>query len=283
MHRLFAALACFLLPVASASAQDSLAWNRSASGKVAFTQAGFYRWHDGGVSALALSVGVNGEAERLGTSWHQRHEVHLRYGLVKQNDVDLRKAEDVIHAHFAFTNQGRALFGLLEPTLTVDLRSQFASGFNYKKVDDQGVAARISGPLSPAIFIESVGMGYSPVAAIETQLGIAAKQTLVTDPDLRSRYKVKADRAIRSELGINLQVMVEFSPFENVRVDHRLQLFASFNQPDRPDLLSETMVAMTVNRWLQVNLEYVAKLDRDVSRSVQMKEVVSLAVAFSLI
>ncbi len=275
--------ALLLLTAAVAAAQAPSAWEKSAQGKVSFTQAGFYRWHDGGVSSLALSVGMTGKAERAGSRWSQEHEVHLAYGLVKQNGLEVRKAEDVIHVHLAFTNPGRVFFGILEPTIAVSIRSQFAPGYDYAKQDSLRGPPRISGLLAPATLLETLGINYGPVPYASVKFGVAAKQTFVKDPPLRPRYKVQRDRSVRSELGLSALIKVDRDLFTNVHLDHTVRLFASFNQPQKPDLLSETLIKMTVNRWLHVNLEYVAKLDRDVAKSVQMKELISLGVSFVLI
>ena len=250
---------------------------------MAFTQAGFYRWHDGGTSSFAFSAGLKGKAERTGKQWGLQHEIHLAYGLVKQNDVDLRKAEDVIHLFTSFTNTGRLLFGRLAPTVTIDFRSQFAPGFDYSKEDSITAAPQISDFFAPATVVETFGFQLDMFRFVALEFGAAGKHTFVRDPMLRSRYKVAPSRVVRNELGLSTRIQIEKDLFTNVHLDHALTLFASFNKPDAPDLLSETHVTMTVNRWLHVNLEYVAKLDRDVSRSLQMKELISLGVTLVLI
>jgi len=271
-----AALLLLCLVASFAAAQD---WTQSARGKVSFTQAGFYRWHDGGVSSLALGAGIYGELGREGKRWEQEYAVRLAYGLVKQNGLEVRKSEDIIHLYMSLASPGLQFLGTLRPNISIDFRSQFASSFDYKKTE----APRISDFLAPATFVETVGIHSDLIPYATATLGLSAKQTLVTDRSLRSRYKVREDRVVRSELGLSSLIQVDRVLFANVHLDQRLQFFASFNRPEKPDLLSETMITMTVNDWLQVNLEYVAKLDRDISRSLQMKEQISLAVAFVII
>ena len=273
------ALALLLLGCVSGPMASAQEWESSARGKVSFTQAGFYRWHDGGVNSLALGAAITGELERKGGQWDQKYSLALAYGLVKQNGLNLRKSEDVIHFDMAFSSPGLQFFGTLVPSVVVDMRSQFAPSFDYSKDE----APRISDFLSPAIFLESIGILSDIIPYSSTTLGISAKQTIVMDEALRARYKVKETRPIRAELGISSLIEVEQELFTNVHLDHRIQFFASFNAPQKLDVFSETEITMTVNQWLQVNLEYVAKLDRDFSRSIQMKELISLAVAFVII
>ncbi len=275
----FAWLLALTAPTYAHQAPEASTWSTSVSGNVSFTQAGFYRWHDGGTSSLALSAGVTGKASQSAERWRQDHKVHLSFGLVTQEGQGLRKAEDEMRVSLSFSNPERALFGILEPSLGVDFRSQFAAGFDYSK---EG-SPQISGPWAPAILLESIGVRADPSESISVELGAAAKQTFVQDPELRARYKVQQDRMLRSEVGVSSRTQVKVDVAPNVHLSSDIQLFSSFSQRTWPDLNWETEVAMTVNRWLQVNLEYVAKLDRDVSRSLQMREVLALGVSFALL
>ena len=259
-------------------------WQTEATAKLSVTQAGFFRWHDGGVSALAISTGINATSERVTRSFEQSHELRLAYGLVKQNGVTLRKAEDVMHVRSSFALREIPSLGAFDPVLTLDFRSQFTDGFKYDPPDESdGSEPRISSFLSPAIFTQSAGLNIAPWSWINIRFGVAAKETLVKIRSLRSRYNVRSDALVRWEAGLNVLFLVDQEIFNNVHLKHSLSLFAAFNQSSLPDLISETLVTMTVNRWLQVNLEYTALLDRDVSKSLQMKEVVSLGFALNLL
>ena len=265
-------------------AQTDSTWHADATGKMAFTQAGFYRWHDGGTSSLALSAGLTAEFTRSGINVKQSHAFRLAYGVVKQNASSLRKAEDLLHIRSAFTLLAGSFDGRFQPAVTVDFRSQFADGFAYNAPRPEGTPApRISAFLSPATLTQSLGLNYEAVPWAQLRSGLAAKETIVAERKLRPRYKVQENQSVRWEAGLSGLILIDTGLFTNVHMKHSLQVFASFNQVGAPDLLSETLITMKVNRWLQVNAEYTAQLDRDVSRSVQMKELISLAFAVSLL
>ena len=249
---------------------------------MSFTQAGFYRWHEGGISSLALSAGLNATTERKTLALEQTHAIRLTYGIVRQNRLALRKAEDLIHLRSSITFLKESFLGPFQPAVTLDFRSQFAFGFKYDQ-DNALPPERVSAFLSPAILIQSAGTNYRAASWIKLQTGMAAKQTFVLDSSLRSRYKVPDTRIVRAELGLSALILIDFHPLPNVHVTHSVSLFAAFQQADRPDMVSETLITMTINKWLQVNAEYTAQLDRDVSRVIQMKEVVSLGLAFNLL
>jgi hypothetical protein len=52
---------------------------------------------------------------------------------------------------------------------------------------------------------------------------------------------------------------------------------------DRPDLLWENVINMQVNKWLNVDFEFVALYDSDRSQAIQIKEVLSVGIGFVLI
>ncbi len=62
-----------------------------------------------------------------------------------------------------------------------------------------------------------------------------------------------------------------------------MSLFASFNKPKNPDALWENLITMKVNRWLNVSFEFVTLYDLDITSEVQLKEVLSVGVSFSLL
>ena len=272
----------FLVSAAPCFAQSDSTWTTEARGTVSFSQVGFYRWHDGGVSSLALGTGISAKATKTSSKSQQEHEMRLAYGIVKQEGVEIRKSDDLIHARNAFKFSGISLFGQLSPTITLDFRSQFADGFQYNDKDPAKDKVQISGFFSPAIATQSIGLNYPVKRWLDVRLGIAAKETIVAIRDLRSRYKVPLDQAFRWQVGSAGLVNFENTIFPNVHLKSTLTLFLAFNQQS-PDSTWETFLTMKVNAWLQVNAEYTAYLDRDLSPYVQQKQSLAVGISFRLL
>lgn len=280
-HSRLIGLIALLLPW-SVQGQTGDLWQKEASGKISFTQVGFYRWHEGGISSLALSAGISAAFERTGKTVEQSHAMRFAYGVVKQNKLELRKAEDLIHLRSSVSIDKESFLGAFNPVLTIDIRSQFARGYKYDSKGDEP-AVVISDFLSPATVLESLGLNHETTPWITVQGGLASKQTIVVRNQLRGRYRVHESRALRAEVGVSGIIEIDAQPFTNVHLDHSLTLFSSFLAAGKPDFVSETLVTLRINRWLQVNAEYTAQLDRDVSKAVQMKEIVSLGLTFNLL
>jgi len=274
-------LICFGLASTSAAQSDST-WTVEAYGAVSFSQVGFWRWHEGGISSLSLGSGFTVKAAKVSKQNQQEYEARLSFGVVKQDGIALRKSDDLIHLRSALNFSGVSIFGELNPALAVDFRSQFAKGYRYNEQDLTSEGERISGFLSPGILTQTIALNYPVESWLAIWLGVAAKQTIVSIQDLRSRYNVPTDQFLRWQIGSAGHINFERTIFTNVHLRSVLTLFLAFNQQS-PDSTWETFLTMKVNSWLQVNAEYTALFDRDLSSSVQQKQLFTLGISFRVL
>ena len=265
-------------------------WQTDVMGKLAASQAAYENWQEGGLNTLAFTAGLNGKATRTSQRWTQNHEARLSFGLIKQDTLDFRKADDLISANSSFRYEGEDFFQRFQPTISASMRTQFASGFNYKKnpFTNEPYASweppvKVSEFFSPATFTQALGLTYSPEPWFKSRLGVGSKQTVVMIKRLRELYGLEEPQAVFIEAGLESRTELDKEVFENVRLQSSLSLFAAFNNPDLPDMIWENLITMKVNSWMNVNLEFVSLFDRDVSDRVQLKEVLSLGVSFSLL
>jgi len=263
-------------------AQSDSTWSTEVYGTVSVSQVGFWRWYEGGISSLALGTNLSGKATKTSRDVQQEYEARLTFGVVKQDGIELRKSDDLIQLQGAFKFSEISVFGELNPALSVDIRSQFAKGYQYDEKDLTKKGIRISGFLSPAIVTQTIALNYPAKSWLNIRLGMAAKQTIVTIEDLRSRYKVSQDQIIRWQVGSAGHINFERTIFTNVHLKSILTLFLAFNQQS-PDSIWETFLTMKVNSWLQVNAEYTALYDRDLATYVQQKQLLTLGVSFKVL
>src|SRR5690606_38281168 len=88
---------------------------------------------EGGVNTLATTAVLEGKAKGMSGPWEQNHEVRLVLGIVKQDTLEVRKAEDLIRIRSSLQYRGDGFFRTINPTLAAEVNTQFASGFNYKR------------------------------------------------------------------------------------------------------------------------------------------------------
>jgi hypothetical protein len=265
---------------------DTTAWTKELVGKFAATQVGFQNWQGGGVNAFALSSGMDGKFARQSGRWAQTHELRVGLGIVKQDTLDFRKAEDILRTNTTLLYVGERFFKTFNPTIAVGLLTQFAPGFNYDTDPISGTRTppvRVSQFFAPAYLTEAVGLTWKPAAWVTQRFGFGAKQTIVTTARFRPLYGNDPDKSLRNEGGLEAKTEVDKQLMENVKFKSSLGLFAAFNQLDNPDVVWENLITMKVNKYMNVSFEYVNLYDRDVIDKVQLKEVLAVNVSFILL
>jgi len=284
---LFGLLLFVIIPV---HAQDAEAppegWVTGLIGKAALAQVGFQNWNEGGVNSLSISTGMDGSAKKISGRLEQVHEMRLAYGLIKQGDEDLRKAEDLISIKSSWLYQGEDFFARFKPTFGATLRTQFYEGLNFDTNpfdgDDREPPVKVSDLFAPATLTQALGLTYAPKPWINQSLGVAAKETVVTIERLRTLYAVDADKSIRFEVGVEAVTNVDKQLMENINYKSTLRLFAAYNQTGAPDLLWENLIAMKVNEWISVNFELTTLYDADITKKLQLKEVLTVGLSYIL-
>ena len=261
-------------------------WKKTLVTKLAGSQASFQNWAEGGINTLALSSGVDGRFESGVGNWNRRYDLRLAYGLVKQDTLEFRKAEDIVRFGATFKHKGDGSLGNFQPTVALSARSQMAPGYNYDKNQfevKRPLPQKVSDFLSPGVFSQAVGMTYQHSEWLSQRFGIGGKQTLVLIDRLRELYNMDMDQTVRVEIGLEAYTEYEQEIFTNVHVKSMLGLFAAFNKPESPDLLWENMLTMKVNSWLQFNVEWAVLRDDDVSKRFQFKEVFTVGIVYHVL
>lgn len=273
--------------LAQTAETDSVhAWKSNLEISLTGAQAGFDNWVEGGTSSFAGSVGLDGSWERTTRKWTQHYEIRLRYGLVKQDTLDFRKAEDEIFLMAAWSGEGSDTEGNFHPTAGIAFRSQFYRGFNFKEnpIDENGpIPVQVSAFMSPGKFQETLGITWKPSTWFTQHVGVASKQTIIFDEELRELYGSGPDETVRVEVGINAVTRLDIAVAENVRYKSSLGLFARFNSTDMPDTRWDNMITMAVNGWLRVTFEWVVLFDVDVSDQAQFREIFGVGISYAVL
>lgn len=283
-----ASLTAILAELSKPDTTKDSPWKTDVITRIGGSQAGYRNWTKGGVNTLAITNVLEAKTVRSSESWEQRHELRLVYGLVRQDTLPMRKADDEIRLHSSFQHKGeKDFFRHFNPTAALQVRTQFAPGYNHKKnpfaSDTRPPPVRVSDVFAPITLTQTIGLSYEPEPWFSQRVGIAAKQTIVSIPEFRELYGVDSSSVYHMELGVESRTYLDRELVHNVRWKSTLGLFAAFNNPDLPDLQWENVVAMQVNQWLGVNFQLDMFYDRDLSNTIQVKEVFSLGFSFTLI
>lgn len=272
-------------------------WDSELTGKFSVSQAAYRNWQEGGVNSLAFTTGLSGATEREANRWVQAYDLRLALGYINQEGQELRKTEDRIRLQANLQYQGDGFFKQFNPTLAGDLRTQFAIGFDYtgNPYDDQDEdpdnprigntpPVQTSAFFAPATITESLGLTYSPYDPLSLRFGAASKQTIVTEPDFRVLYGVDPDNLVRIEAGGQFAANLDQRLSESIRYQSQLNVFFAINQLENPpDVIWDNTITMQVNNWLSTELRFVSLFDEDTSSAIQLKEVISVGVSFTLL
>ena len=276
---------------------DTTGWTYNATAGLNVSQAAYRNWEEGaGNNSLALSTGLFGQAEKRGDRWIQLHELQLDFGIIDQEEQELRKSEDLIQLNTSLRYDGEGFFHIFNPTIAGNLRTQFAQGFDYtenpfkgepratQEQKDQTTPVQTSAFFSPAFITESIGLTYEPYRNVTVRFGAASKQTVVNNPDFRVLYGVDPDNVARIEGGAELAIAADRMLSENIRYRSQFNAFYAVNQTENPpDARWQNTVTLQVNSWLSTDLEFVALFDDDITSKVQLKETISVGLNFTLI
>ena len=272
-------------------------WVYDANARLNVSQAAYSNWQEGASNnSLALAAGLGGEAMKRGEQWIQAHEVRLAFGLLNQENRELRKSQDEIVWNSSLRYEGDDFFRLFNPTIAASFRTQFAKGFDYSsnpfvgQVPEGDPRADLETPVessqffAPAFITESLGLTYEPIPAFTLRFGAASKQTVVTVQDFRVLYGVSEETVARIEAGAEFASSFDRQLTENIRYRSQLDIFFSFNQVENPpDARWDNTISLSVNDWLSTDLQFVALFDKDITDAIQLKETISVGLSFTLI
>src|ERR1700744_217168 len=159
-----------------------MTWKTGGLISLAFNQAALSNWSAGGDKS-ALSLNALGNLYAFYTDGRRSWDnfLNLQYGIANTTSLGTRKTTDVIDLTSKYGyDLGKKWFltGLL------DVRSQFAPGYNYP---DATTKVLTSDFLAPAYFLLSLGMDYKPNNNFSVFLSpITARELVVSNDSLAS-------------------------------------------------------------------------------------------------
>lgn len=293
MNRTFTALLLSFLASSSILAQDALeadstrGWTKSALIGLSVTQTAYSNWKAGGDDAFSGKGSFDVLFEHFSEKVYLANLLQVSYGRSWNDSDGWRKIDDVLRYNFLAAYRTAGHF---KPTVSVDFRTQFDDGIDYNLGDD---GVRISTFMAPGYLTETAGLGFVPSDWLKALLGFAAKQTFVLEESLRdpddpsfpenNGFGNEPDEAIRSEFGLNLNVVASGTIIENVIGRSELTVFAAFDQMQYPDIRWNNVIQLKVNDWLNTTIEAEIFYDNDQSSDVQWRQLLAVGVAFNLL
>lgn len=304
----------FLFSSANFFAQDNVKktvpdtishWEKKNTVGLDISQIAFVNWNAGGVNSVSglLKGNFIRKYQKGNLKWV--NEMIIRYGVNKQDGVELRKTDDAF--------QFNSTLGYRKDTITnwyssakFNFNTQFTNGYAYPNT-----TKAISKPFAPAYIFLGVGSEYSNK---EKKLNVyisplTMKTTLVLDQTLANQGAFGVNKAVydvdgnllrkgelyRMELGFLVTNYYKKEIYKNIIWENRLSLYSDYiNHFGNIDVDWQMQFELVVNEYVRANIgahfiyddDIKAKEERNgeqvtVGPKLQLKQMLGVGLVYS--
>lgn len=238
-------------------------WKKTNSVGLDINQGTFSNWSAGGYSSVSGIVkgDFSRNYEKGRTVW--QNELKVRYGLNKQENVELRKTDDVLSINSSFGYKSSVKSNWYY-SAKMTLNTQMANGYAYPDVENP-----ISRAFAPAYLFVGIGSEFFKNNFKAYISPLTLKSTLVLDDVLANKGEfgleggvfdengnlLKAGRKSKNELGFLFTTEWNKTLMKNVSLKNNLTLYTDYlNNFGNVDVDWQLMLEMKVNSLLKATL-----------------------------
>lgn len=256
-------------------------WGLSWTGGFNGAQASYNNWSQGGVNTISVTGSTIFDARYRKDSFAYALGTNFKYGKAHIEERGARKTDDRLAVNnkfsYLFDNEHWSAFGNL------NFSTQFDKGFNYNVSEDEEPIL-ISKFFAPAYFIQIAGIAYTPADVFTAEAGMAMKETIVSDTTLSTRYGLEPGSKYRFEPGYAVALNFETPIVSNVRLRSNMETFTNLQNDVRStDVFFSNELIGRINDFMNMSFQFVLIYDDDFSTEVQLKQVLSAGVSFSIL
>jgi len=260
-------------------------WKGGGMGSLMFSQLSLTNWAAGGENSVAFNSFFNLYAnyKKEKRTWDNTFD--LAYGIVKQNGIAARKADDRLELNSKF---GQYAFKHWYYSGLLQIKSQMAPGFKYPND-----SIRISNLFAPAYLSIALGMDFKPSSNFTLFISpLTGKSTFVFDTFLSNQgvFGVVAGKKFRGEFGGFVKMMFKKELMKNLSFQTKVDLFSNYlKEPEAIDVNWETLFGLKFGKYITANLSTLLIYDKDImikneqgveSDRVQLKELFGLGFSY---
>jgi hypothetical protein len=253
-------------------------WTKKNMLGLDLNQIAFLNWNAGGISSVAGLVKGFFVRKRSDINSEWLNELGFKYGLNKQENVELRKSDDELRV--------ASSFGYRKDTLSnwyysakFNFNTQFSNGYRYPNT-----IKPISRFFAPAYTFLGIGANYLlKQKKFDAYISpLTLKSTLVLDQDLANQgafgvvkavYDVNGNvvtrgRSSRTEVGFLATNYYKSEIMKNVVMENRLSLYSDYiNNFGNIDVDWRLQFDLFVNRYINANVGLHIIYDDDIKSS----------------
>ena len=283
----FALTVILIITTASSTfAQDTVSvpdtlrgWDTSWQLGLNGSQASYSNWSQGGVNNIAATGSTTFTSLFKKDRFSYGFLANARFGKTKIENEGIRKIDDrlfILNRFLYDLSEDESDFKLYA---NIRFRTQFDKGFNYGAEPKR----LISKFLAPAYFNQDAGLAYIPGPMFSFEAGLGLQQTIVRDTDLSTIYGLAEGESFRNEAGLTLGSSFDANVATNVRFTSSINTFTSFNAPVKStDIWFSNKLLARINSYLNTTLSLDLVYNDDFSDEIQVAQVLSMGVSFTL-
>ena len=236
----------------------------------------FVNWNAGGNSAISglIKGTFTRKYENGNLKWN--NELIVRYGISKQDGVELRKTDDAFQFNSTFGYRKDTTSNWFH-TAKFNFNTQFTSGYSYPNTE-----LAISKPFAPAYTFLGVGAEFNNKKK-NLQLYISPltlKNTLVLEQRLADQGAFGVDKAVydpvtgeklrdgsnsRTELGFLFTSGYKTEIVKNIKLENKLTLYSDYiNNFGNIDVDWQLQLDFIVNKYVRANINTHVIYDDDI-------------------
>ncbi|PZX93946.1 hypothetical protein DOS84_08360 [Flavobacterium aquariorum] len=235
----------------------------------------FVNWSAGGTSAITGLVRGHLKRDYKDDNQVWSSELIFRYGMNKQEGIELRKTDDVFKINSTYGYRTDTLSNWYH-SAKFNFNTQFTDGYNYPNTKDP-----ISKPFAPAYTFLGIGSEYiNKPEKLNVYLSpLTLKSTLVLDQaladagaygvkkavyDVDGNLVLKGERS-KTELGILATSYIEKEVFTNITIKNRLSLYTDYlHNFGNIDVDWQSYADLKVNEYVKANVGFNLVYDEDI-------------------
>jgi len=253
-------------------------WRVDWVGGLNGAQASYDNWSQGGVNTVSVTASTVLNAKYRKNKFAYALATNLKYGKAKLEGEGTRKTDDRIAVNnkfsYLFSDDSWSFFG------NINFSTQFDQGFDYS-TDSPTLLSKF---FAPAYFTQIAGLAYNPTDYFTAEAGMAMKETVVADTALSTRYGLEKGEKFRFEPGYSLALNFEKKVFANVRLISTVETFTNLQRHiDNTDVNFSNELIGKINDFMNMSLQFVMVYDSDFNREVQIKQVLSAGISYSIL
>jgi hypothetical protein len=280
-------------------------WSNKNILGIDISEIAFVNWSAGGTSAITGLVRGHLKRDYKDDNQVWSNELIFRYGMNKQEGIELRKTDDVFRINSAYGYRTDTLSNWYH-SAKFNFNTQFTNGYNYPNTENP-----ISKPFAPAYTFLGIGSEYiyKPEKFNAYISPLTLKNTLVLDQALADSGAYGVKKAVydqqgilisngkqsKTELGILVSSYIEREIFNNITIKNRLSLYTDYlHNFGNIDVDWQSYADLKVNEYVKANVGFNLVYDEDIDvikeengvkinegAKVQLKQVLGIGLEYA--